>query len=436
MTRKNSRHTPPARAAALSCLEAVLRKGTDLQEALDAALRSRTLDPRDTALATELAYGVLRHKARLDWLLHRHLREPQKLPPAMLQTLETACYEILFLERVPVYASVDWAVEHCKQTFGQGRAKLANAVLRKIATPDELQLGLDPQRCRACFTDQTEFLATWYAAPRWLVELWQRSYGHDRTSALLEASLMVPPLGLRLRRGCAAADMLPRLGPSAAGVAEQGVALAVRGADAAAVRELEQAGELSRQSFAAQQALLALQPETWPEPIWDGCAGRGGKTCQLLELGKKDLVASDPHSKRLEGLRSELQRLGLPPIPVHCCGADAPVFVPQARTILLDAPCSGLGVLARRPDAKWRRRPRDLKDLVRLQRRILHQACELLPENGLLAYLTCTANPAENDGQINKLLAARPDMRLEISWESPDIAKFGEYFYAALLRKA
>ncbi len=436
MTRKNSRHTPPARDAALSCLEAVLRRGTDLQEALDTALNSRTLDPRDTALATELAYGVLRYKARLDWLLQRHLREPQKLPPAMLQVLETACYEILFLERVPVYASVDWAVEHCKQAFGQGRAKLANAVLRKISDPDELQLGLDPDRFRACFTDQTEFLATWYAAPRWLVELWQRSYDDERTSALLEASLVVPPLGLRLRSGQNAADVLPRLGASATILAEQESALAVRGADAAAVRELEQAGELSRQSFAAQQALLALQPATWPEPIWDGCAGRGGKTCQLLELRKKDLIASDPHSKRLEGLRGELQRLGLPSIPVHCCPADAPDFAPQARTILLDAPCSGLGVLARRPDAKWRRRPRDLKDLVKLQRRILHQACELLPENGLLAYLTCTANPAENDGQIKKLLGARPDMRLEISWETPEVSILGEYFFAALLRKA
>ncbi len=432
---KNSRHTPPARAAALSCLNAVLRKGIDLQEALDNVLRGNQLDPRDTALATELAYGVLRHKARLDWLLSRHLRDPGKLPPAMFTALETACYEILFLQRVPAYATVDWAVEHCKKAFGQGRSGLANAVLRKIADPEESRFGLDSELCRSCFTDHTEFLATWYACPRWLVELWQNNYGAEQTLALLEASLAVPPLGLRLRTGYDRSELLPQLGTDVRVVAEQGLAVAVRGAEAASVRELEQAGRLSRQSFAAQQALLALKPDTWPEPVWDGCAGRGGKTCQLLEAGKKNLVASDPHSKRLEGLLAELQRLGLPNIPVHCCGADAPDFDPQARTILLDAPCSGLGVLARRPDAKWRRRPRDLKDLVKLQRRILNHACDLLPEDGLLAYLTCTANPAENQGQIQKLLTARPEMRLEITWETVDVAELGEYFYAALLRK-
>lgn len=433
---KHSRHTPPARAAALSCLASVLRKGIDLQEALDTVLRAGKFDPRDTALATELAYGVLRHKARLDWLLRRHLREPAKLPGAMFQVLETACYEMLFLQRVPVYATVDWAVEHCKQAFGQGRSGLANAVLRKIADPEELRLSLDPERCRACFSDHTEFLATWYAAPRWLVELWQNGYGPERTIALLEASLAVPPLGLRLRPGQNPDELLPLLGADVSVTAAQGAALAVRGTNAAKVREQEQAGLLSRQSFAAQQALLALGPATWPEPVWDGCAGRGGKTCQLLELGKQELLASDPHAKRLDGLRGELQRLNLPPVPLHCRGADDPDFNPYARTILLDAPCSGLGVLARRPDAKWRRRPRDLKDLVKLQRRILHRACELLPQNGLLAYMTCTANPAENEGQIAKLLAARPEMRLESSWETPDIAVLGEYFYAALLRKS
>jgi 16S rRNA (cytosine967-C5)-methyltransferase len=193
-------------------------------------------------------------------------------------------------------------------------------------------------------------------------------------------------------------------------------------------------GVLSRQGAGSQRMLHDLRAADWEGPVWDACAGRGGKTCALLEMGKNVRLASDPHAMRLDGLRRELNRLGLPHPELRQGQAQSlnPGFAP--RTILLDAPCSGLGALARRPDTRLFRTPDQARELAAAQQAIINAAWERLAPGGRLAYLTCTVNPAENEHQTARLLA-RPDARLEIEIPARPEADGMDSMYGALVRK-
>jgi 16S rRNA (cytosine967-C5)-methyltransferase len=152
--------------------------------------------------------------------------------------------------------------------------------------------------------------------------------------------------------------------------------------------------------------LFRLSHGDWPEPIWDACAGRGGKTSALLELGHSRIFSSDVNRRRLKGLVSEAHRLSLPtPLAFLADASASPLSKGKGcpGTILIDAPCSGLGVLSRRPDAKWKRSPVDIDNLAAIQSRILKACTDILPVGGRLAYLTCTMTRAENDGQAEIL---------------------------------
>lgn len=214
-------------------------------------------------------------------------------------------------------------------------------------------------------------------------------------------------------------------------------------------RALVQQGAAVRQSAASYAALEALEPQHWPGPLWDCCAGSGGKTLALLEMGVSVALASDTSATRLERLRAELERrekefsggTGLPCLFVGSAStADMlplPEQDPQGRnfgTILLDAPCSGLGTLAHRPEIRLRRTEEDVAALVVLQRDLLAAAARRVRPGGCIAYLTCTRNPAENEDQAAAFLASHPNATLLREYATPADSPLREFFYAALLR--
>lgn len=421
---------PPARAAALEALAGCLDRGADLQAALDAALTRCQPGPRDAALATGLVYGYLRLKLRLDWLLATFLRDPGGLPRDMLRILGLAAFELLHLARVPDYAALDWAVEAVKARSGQGLARVANGVLRGVQRlgPD----ALSPDFYGQDHPPEAVFLARYYACPQWLADLWLAARGPEAARLLLAASIQPPPPGLRFhldRPGAAEAFDRLAASPDCLAIIRPGLALAP-GADPGFTPEATDFA--ARQSLAGQQAMHGLGAADWPRPVWDACCGRGGKAALLKALAPGLVLCSDPSRRRLRGLRRDFARLGLA-APVFCARADAPA--PLARpveTVLLDAPCSGLGVLARRPDIKHKRTPRDLSDLAGLQARILDQALATLRPGGRLAYLTCTVNPEENERQVESFLARSP-VRLLASWTTPPDSPLREFFQGALL---
>lgn len=418
---------PPARKAALGALKACLTKRTDIQAAVDMAV-SPLADARDVALATELAYGVTRLLSRLDALLDHFLNQPDKLPPAARMVLRTAAYELTQL-RVPDYATLDWAVNAIKRGHGGGLGRLANGVLRNVQ-----RLGADANAPEfyAVRGDEIASLARWYACPPWLAEHWLAEFGPDGGRKLLEAQLHAPPVGLRVNRRKPGAEALAaKLADRKECLVHNGMTVALQPASPVDADMLRQ-GLVSRQSAAAQQALSGLRPEEWPQPVWDACCGRGGKTMALLEMGVP-AWASDMSRGRLRQLAPEARRLGLPVPPVFLADATSPPLKSPPGTILLDAPCTGLGVVSRRPDTKWGRTPQDLDKLAALQQRMLQACADLLRSGGMLAYITCTTAKAENQDAVRHVLGTG----LELVDERPADTgnELREFFYSALLRR-
>jgi 16S rRNA (cytosine967-C5)-methyltransferase len=433
---------PPARRIALSVLGRVLpgpkSPGQDVQAALDNALVDSTLDPRDRGLATELVYGYLRLCGRIDFILAQFLKNPSAVPLTVRRILGLASYEILYCAKVPVYASVDWAVSAVRKAGGKGLSGMANAVLRRVAADPA---GFDdPDFFRRDRPSEEVYLSRAFSCPEWIVSLWLRACGPEDARRHLTAQAEPAPLGLRIncsRPG--ARELFDRLAALPGTLFADFPTVAVpTGTDfAAAGLNLPEAlgsGLLSRQSAAAQAVLYQLGLTRWPEPIFDACAGRGGKTLLLAEAGKR-VYAADMHAARLSSLPREAARLGLPAIAAFRASATKMPLAARPGTILLDAPCSGLGVLSRRPDSKWRRAPEDLAGLVRLQGAMLEAAVHQLAPGGRLVYVTCTVNPAENEKAIDRLGSRRRELVLEAeapAWPDPVL---GETFYGAVLRK-
>ncbi len=443
---------PPARRAAFLALEQRRGKGdapgAPLQAALDQVLRAARLGPLDAALATNIAYGTLRCKERLEWLLHKFLTRPGRVIPAHKDILLLAAYELIFLDAVPAYASLTWAVDASKAAFGPTLGGLSNAVLRKVAALGEKARDYDFFATE--ISDPRQLASVWHCQPDWISAHFAASYPAAEARAYLEAFLAEPVLGVRTnarRPGweSLAADLAREAGCLAA--QEQRLAFSAAHKPAQ-LEQLIREGLASRQSYAAQEALAALLniaraaaadfSLALPGGVWDACAGHGGKTCALLEQGIAVKLASDPHAGRLAGLREDLARLGLADIAPALVVADAAAPCPLQAcppVILADVPCSGLGTLNHRPDVKYNRRPEDLPGLAGLQHRIVDNLYACLPPGGWLLYLTCTLNPTENEGQIASLTARHPGAELVGAWRTPPDSPAHEFFYGAVVRK-
>lgn len=421
--------TPLARRMALDILRRTLDHGQDVQAATDDVLTAAPDGP-DKGLATELAYGYLRLRGRLDFLLNQLLRNPVQTSPVLRRILGVAAYELLFLSRIPDYATLDWAVTLTRERLDQTMAKVANGVLRSL-----VRLGRvvhQPEYYRTKTAGQAAFLAAWYSCPPWLAKMWLAAYGPAQTEAFLEASLHAPPLGVRINRQHPKADALTQhLAPMTLAASSSGASLS-QWPDF--LRAAEDKGVATRQSLAAQLIMDALGVDHWPCPILDACAGRGGKTFLMAERGK-EVWASDVNMFRLRQFGAENRRLGCA-VPSFRAPAQGPYPLGLTpRTIFLDAPCSGLGVLSRRPDIKWKRTPGDCVQLADLQREILTGAGRLLPADGCLVYVTCTLNPEENDRLIASFLGEHPSFACIRQAQTPIEAQLGEFFFGVVLRK-
>lgn len=432
---KPGKTLPAARQAALDALSACLR-GQDAQAAADQALSrpgKPPLDSRDAALATELIYGTLRHKLRLDYILSRFLKKPDGLPAPMRLALAVAAYEILHLDKVPHYASVDWATEYVKTVISPRLATVCNGTLRNVARLGDAA-GEDAFY-REGARDEIQFLARRHACPEWLARLWCEQY-EDAAPALLAASCQAPPLGLRFRftePGARERHTALAAAPECVAATATGVALNAPPDDLA---ELLARGAAVRQSLSGQQAMHALGAADWPRPVWDACCGRGGKSFLLADAAPGTIFASDPHWKRLNGLAAEARRLEAPTVAPFRARADR--FAPRTPlpAVLLDAPCTGLGVLSRRPDAKLHRTAQDVTDLAAVQRRILDSASRHVAPGGVLAYVTCTLTRQENAQQIERFLKDHSEFTLGTTHATPPGSPLGEFFYGALLHRA
>ena len=440
---------PPARRAAFLALERSRGKGEmPLQAALDLTLREHRLSPKDAPLATNLAYETCRQQERLHWLLNRFLKRPERLAPAHKDILLLAACELVFMEGIPPYASLNWAVDAVKTAFGPALAGLSNAVLRKVAALEKS--AKDYAFFATEIQDHRQLYSVWFSQPQWIIDHFTANYTAAEARAYLDAFIAEPALGLRVNRLKPDWEELARrLAAESGCLAAQEHRLAWRAsAKPADLEQLIREGRVSRQSYAAQEALDALlQTATVNDAgfaaalqngVWDACAGHGGKTCALLEQGIAVKLDSDIHAGRLAGLREDLNRLGLADCAPEIIQADAtaPCPLPDCPPVILaDVPCSGLGTLNHRPDIKYKRTAGDLAELALLQARIVNNLYDSLPEQGWLLYLTCPLNPAENQAQVADLLSGHPGAKLAATWQTSPDSPAREFFYGAAVKK-
>jgi len=344
----------PARTIAFDILLLVERGGyaADLLFA-----RSKALDSRDAGLASEIVLGALRFQSQLDFLIERYSGRPAaRLDAEVRVALRMGIYQLRYLERIPAHSAVHESVELIKLARKRSAAGFANAVLRKV---DRQPLAW-PSR------------AIELAHPAWLLERWDRQFGPEAATALALANLQRPETYVRVPAGLTpAAELEPTAIPGC---------FRLLSGDAHGLR----IQDIGSQSIVP---LLDLRPG---QSFLDLCAAPGNKTAQALESGVQ-AVACDVHWRRLEPLRS----LG---IDLVVLDARQPLpFRRRFDRILVDAPCTGTGTLARNPEIKWRLRPEDIEDLQRLQREILGRAIEALAPGGRLVYSTCSLEREENE---------------------------------------
>jgi len=366
------------------------------------------LDPRERAFAHELAYGTTRLRGRLDHLLARHVhRGLADLDPVVLEVLRLGAYQLLYLGGVPAYAAVSQSVDQARGRAGSGPAGLVNAVLRKVADSGEA-LGLFPDFGH----DPAGFLATWGSHPRWLVDRWLSRWEPAAVRSLVEAnnaqpSLCLVPLDLEPHE---ATSRLAAAGLEAEPVGE-GTRCLRLGEGVTPAAALAALPHSIAQDPAANLVVAYADVPTGMK-VADLCAAPGGKALAVSNRPSYTL-AVDRSEARLRMVRENVARteraLGL----VVADARRPPLR--DVDVVLLDAPCSGTGTLARRPDARWRLTPASIAELARLQREMLVAAADAVVAGGLLVYSTCTLEPEENEAQVEAFLAERHDFRIEVT---------------------
>ena len=431
MSAPPSRRPPAARALARDVLARVERDGAYAGRALAAALdRAGDLPPEERGLATELVYGVLRRRARLDRALDAlATKGTAGLALEARIALRVAAYQILFLDRIPAYAAVDDAVEACKQAVGRGVAGFANALLRRLARAGEPALP-DPA------ADPAGYLEAAIGFPGWLSRTLLAELAPADAVAFGEASVAPAPLTVRAnttrltREALMARLAAERPGATLATSAVAPDAILARGLDAPAATEAWRAG-LFAITDAGAQVVAELCGAAPGERILDACAGVGGKTAQLLALAgdRAQVDALDIAPAKLDEARRTLERLGLASARLATADLTRPLSDPTPRydRILLDAPCSGLGVLRRHPEALLRRAPADLAALAGQQLRMLGTVAPALRPGGLLVYAVCTFDRQECESVVSAFLQAHPRFTPE-----PASAAGGRVPWAAL----
>lgn len=405
-----------ARRVAWAVLQAVAA-GAYADGALERELQRQPLGPLDRALVTELAYGAIRQRQHLDGWLDWLGRVPaSRQPPALRWLLHLGLYQLLFTARVPAPAAVSTTVELAKRCGLARLAPVVNGLLRQALRKREAGEGLPLP------ADPAQALALAQSLPPWLAADLLRWRSATQAEAFARASNTPPVLDLRVNARRSDPDAVQRALAAVGVQAERlpdlpwGLTLRGRSGD---LRQLPGYGEghWCVQDRSAQ--LIAPLLEARPgERVLDACAAPGGKSTHLAEAMDDvgEIWAVDRGAARLQRLARNAERLGLRSIRVRVADAthlatEEPGWVGSFDRLLLDAPCSGLGTLARHADARWRITPAAIEELQRLQAALLQGLAPLLKPGGRLVYATCTVHPGENRDLISAFLDKHPGWR-------------------------
>ncbi len=400
------------RGVAVKILNRIERTDSYLDRLLEAELRNDELNDMDKGLLNELVHGVLRWQLKLDWVITGffHGNYP-KSDANVRNALRVALYQILFLDRIPASAAVNEAVEMVKRVRGQKNADMVNGILRNIGR------NVAGIRYPVREEDPLHYLSVVYSHPQWMVRRWLERFGLDGTEALLRVNNEKPPLTIRVNLLKSNVHdihaLLTSAGIEVAPSKYLSSFLRVSSLGPVGQHPAFQEGTFTVQDESAGLACKLLAPRPGDHVI-DMCAAPGGKSAYLAEMmqNRGEIVALDRYDVKLRGIQSIASRLGISIISTVEC--DAEVYDGEkADRVLLDAPCSGLGVLSKKPDIKWKREIEDVQALAKAQTLLLENAARLVKPGGALVYSTCTIEPEENSQIINTFIQKHAHFEIE-----------------------
>lgn len=401
---------------------------------IDKEFNKSDLEDVDKSLVTELIYGVLTWKITIDEIIKMYSKiKLKKISPWILNIIRIGIYQIVFLDRIPESAAVNESVKLAKKYGHEASSKFVNAILRKIER-NELEKLMDYISHRPILEDEIISIAT--SHPLWLVDELLNDYDKKFLTELLNANNIKPQITLRANLIRTSREELMKLLKLKGYECEEG--------DLPHSIKVKKMNDFSNGLFvvqdeAAQKACIKLDPKPG-ESVLDACAAPGGKTTYLgvLMNNKGNIDAWDIHEHRVNLITETAKKLGINNITATCC--DATVYnselIEKYDKILLDVPCSGIGVIRKKPDIKWSRKPEDIDELCAIQEKILSTCSKYLKTGGRLVYSTCTVIKKENNIQIENFLNKNKDFELieEINLY-PNVDGTDGFYIAVLERK-
>lgn len=435
-----------ARQLAYDVLIDIQQNGAYANLALDKALLRSKLNKSDRRLATELVYGCTKMQLHLDQIIKSYC-DLKKVDKKTLQLLRMAVYQMTYLEKIPDHAIINETVELSKKV-GLHSDKFINGVLRSMLREEKPIKWPDKRKQR------NQYIAKWYSFPQWLIDGWVKEYGFADTERLCEYFNNPAQTWIRVNTLKATAEEIKSVFEHLNIEYVQHPALpeafCLKSLQKIKQSSLFKQGKIIVQDLSAMLPALVLNPSKGNQ-VLDMCAAPGGKTTYLSAImnNSGSIMACDLHPHRVELIEHNVKRLGVE--NVRCYAGDATALPDECYVrfdaVLLDAPCSGLGVLNRRADLRWRIRKSSLPEIEQLQEQLLDAACHYLKPQGTLVYSTCTLNKNENEYQINRFLEKHPNFEcvpfecLGETCESgqktiyPYIDQTDGFFIAKLVRK-
>ncbi len=406
---------PPSQLNARSKIVDILTRVETRQSYTDKLLEKEIEEfgDEDRGLITEVVNGVLRWQYRLDWYLSQlYVGEYESLIPDVKNNLRSSGYQLMYLDKIPPYAVLNEAVEIAKTKYNQKTANLVNAILRNYLRQQKklefMELDLD----------YVERLAISYSHPLWLIQRWIEQWGIDETIELCNVNNQRPNISVRINHLMADTNALYR------SLDENNISYEQHPDfpdfiwihDFSELRKLDllKKGWLSVQDISTAIPVQMLNPQPG-EAVLDMCAAPGGKAGYIGEKMKNQgrLLAFEKHFNRSGLLRENLQRLGVQNAEIVNTDALQMPTNHKFDRVLLDAPCTGLGVLSKRVDLKWKRTMKDIENMKRLQLQLLEAAAPVVRTNGILVYSTCTIEVEENEKIIESFLEKHTEFQLD-----------------------
>lgn len=363
---------------------------------------------RERSLVQALVYGVLRSRSRIDGIISNFSKTGlRKIKPEILNILRIGAFQILYMDRIPASAAVNTAVEMSKTVSAPWTVRFVNAILRRISS-DSVPPPATP-------SEENNM-------PDWLLNRWYLRFGEEQATAVCHAVNSIPSITLRTntlkteRPALRLAFLEKKIETFPTRFSPEGISLASTGATVFDMPGYAD-GHFQVQDEAAQIVGHILSPAAGEKNL-DACAGLGGKTGHIAQLmnNRGTLVAMDRDKRKLTKLNKEMMRLGISMVTTSCVDLSSPTLnFPQASfdRILLDAPCSGLGVLRRNPDAKWRVTEKDIARIHPLQNELLTVLASLLKPSGIMVYSVCSTEPEENEQVIDAFMKTHHDFRVD-----------------------